>query len=164
MSKNTIVISEYLQMKKPLQITSLNLSNQKLNKWPQEIFLCRNLRKLNLSKNQLDYIPKEISSLAKLRVLDLSDNNLSQIHTSVFLVPKLRVLNISNNRIKSLPKQFQTASINELILSNNCKHSVNHVFSSPTSIINFTSKKPSYDDTRRSGRDNELLQRAQNDL
>ena len=47
---------------------------------------------------------------------------------------------------------------------NDCKHSVNHVFSSPTSIINFTSKKPSYDDTRRSGRDNELLQRAQNDL
>ena len=45
-----------------------------------------------------------------------------------------------------------------------CKHSVNHVFSSPTSIINFTFKKPSYDDTRRSGRDNELLQRAQNDL
>lgn len=100
MSKNTIVISEYLQMKKPLQITSLNLSNQKLNKWPQEIFLCRNLRKLNLSKNQLDYIPKEISSLAKLRVLDLSDNNLSQIHTSVFLVPKLRVLNISNKKVE----------------------------------------------------------------
>ena len=45
-----------------------------------------------------------------------------------------------------------------------CKHSVNHVFSSPTSIINFTSKKPSYDDTRRSSRDNELLQRAQSDL
>ena len=44
------------------------------------------------------------------------------------------------------------------------KHSVNHVFLSPTSIINFTSKKPSYDDTRRSGRDNELLRRAQNDL
>lgn len=49
-------------------------------------------------------------------------------------------------------------------LSKESKHSVNHVFSSPTSIINFTSKKPSYDDTRRSGRDNELLQRAQNDL
>ena len=49
-------------------------------------------------------------------------------------------------------------------IENISKHSVNHVFSSPTSIINFTSKKPSYDDTRRSGRDNELLQRAQNDL
>lgn len=49
-------------------------------------------------------------------------------------------------------------------LENKSKHSVNHVFSSPTSIINFTSKKPSYDDTRKSGRDNELLQRAQNDL
>ena len=44
------------------------------------------------------------------------------------------------------------------------KHSVNHVFLSPTSIINFTSKKQSYDDTRRSSRDNELLQRAQSDL
>lgn len=50
------------------------------------------------------------------------------------------------------------------ILREDRKHSVNHVFLSPTSIINFTSKKPSYDDTRRSGRDNELLQRAQNDL
>ena len=46
----------------------------------------------------------------------------------------------------------------------NSKHSVNHVFLSPTSIINFTSKKQSYDDTRRSSRDNELLQRAQSDL
>ena len=41
---------------------------------------------------------------------------------------------------------------------------IQHVFSSPTSIINFTSKNPSYDDTRRSGRDNELQQRAQSDL
>lgn len=54
--------------------------------------------------------------------------------------------------------------VTELLSSLQGKHSVNHVFSSPTSIINFTSKKPSYDDTRRSGRDNELLQRAQNDL
>ena len=46
----------------------------------------------------------------------------------------------------------------------NGKHSVNHVFLSPTSIINFTSKKQSYDDARRSSRDNELLQRAQSDL
>ncbi|MEY8687619.1 hypothetical protein AB9N12_16300 [Bacteroides sp. AN502(2024)] len=52
----------------------------------------------------------------------------------------------------------------EAILRNKRKHSVNHVFSSPPSIINFTSKKPSYDDTRRSSRNNELLQRAQSDL
>lgn len=57
-----------------------------------------------------------------------------------------------------MKKEFDFAS------SKNCKHSVNHVFLSPTSIINFTSKKQSYDDTRRSSRDNELLQRAQSDL
>ena len=61
------------------------------------------------------------------------------------------------NIIVATEEQIQEAVFNG-------KHSVNHVFSSPTSIINFTSKKPSYDDTRRSGRDNELLQRAQNDL
>ncbi len=44
------------------------------------------------------------------------------------------------------------------------KHSVKHVFFPQTSVINFTFKKPSYDDTRRSSRDNELLQRAQSDL
>ena len=63
-------------------------------------------------------------------------------------------------QIETLYEPAEIKSLKSLI----GKHSVNHVFSSPTSIINFTSKKPSYDDTRRSGRDNELLQRAQNDL
>ena len=57
---------------------------------------------------------------------------------------------------------YQIGDVNEPLLKR--KHSVNHVFLSPTSIINFTSKKQSYDDTRRSSRDNELLQRAQSDL
>ena len=63
-------------------------------------------------------------------------------------------------------KEIFAHKIKELnvIIGDIRKHSVNHVFLSPTSIINFTSKKQSYDDTRRSGRDNELLQRAQNDL
>ena len=70
-----------------------------------------------------------------------------------------------NNIIEKLKMDKKTYEkyIIELKLKDR-KHSVNHVFLSPTSIINFTSKKPSYDDTRRSGRDNELLQRAQNDL
>ena len=50
------------------------------------------------------------------------------------------------------------------VASKKRKHSVNHVFFPQTSVINFTSKKQSYDDTRRSSRDNELLQRAQSDL
>ena len=76
----------------------------------------------------------------------------------------LALLNERNSTAISALKQAldeHEKRINNLFVR---KHSVNHVFSSPTSIINFTSKKPSYDDTRRSGRDNELLQRAQNDL
>lgn len=67
------------------------------------------------------------------------------------------------NAYETMLHQLAKLRVQEVFLSKG-KHSVNHVFSSPTSIINFTSKKPSYDDTRRSGRDNELLQRAQNDL
>lgn len=126
MREKTIPLSDFLRDKNLSQITSLNLSGQNLKKWPSEIFMCRNLRKLNLSNNQIDYIPKEITHLTKLRVLNLSGNNLTQIHTSVFLVPKLRVLNVSGNKIKSLPKQFQTSSIVELILSNNLLASVDY--------------------------------------
>ena len=75
-----------------------------------------------------------------------------------------------DNKIEFIEVKRQSKNFDEELLKSKAatfmkgKHSVNHVFSSPTSIINFTSKKPSYDDTRRSGRDNELLQRAQNDL
>lgn len=126
MREKTIPLTEFLRGKNLLHITSLNLSGQQLKKWPQEIFLCRNLRKLNLSSNQLDCIPKEISSLTKLRVLNLSSNRLTQIHTSVFGLQKLRVLNISSNKIKSLPHQLQNSSISELILSNNLLTSVDY--------------------------------------
>lgn len=72
---------------------------------------------------------------------------------------------VDSQKMNTILKQFkQIANMENKSDSIYRKHSVNHVFSSPTSIINFTSKKPSYDDTRRSGRDNELLQRAQNDL
>ena len=37
-----------------------------------------------------------------------------------------------------------------------CNHSVNHVFFLKLSVINITPKKQSYDDTRKSSRDNEL--------
>lgn len=126
MCEKTITLTEFLRGKNLSHITSLNLSGQQLKKWPQEIFLCRNLRKLNLSSNQLDCIPKEISSLTKLRVLNLSNNRLTQIHTSVFRLQKLRVLNISSNKIKSLPHQLQNSSISELILSNNLLTSLDY--------------------------------------
>lgn len=37
------------------------------------------------------------------------------------------------------------------------KHSVNHEFFPQTSVLNFMSKKQSYNDTKRISRDNELL-------
>ena len=68
---------------------------------------------------------------------------------------------MNDKKFKGFFKVFNVAT---RLVPKYSKYSVNHVFSSRTSIINFTSKKQSYDDTRRSGRDNELLPRAQCDL
>lgn len=88
-------------------------------------------------------------------IAEVAGSVLSQTHEMSDLISQLPGI------VKTANGGFQVFGLGAPII---CKHSVNHVFSSPTSIINFTSKKPSYDDTRRSGRDNELLQRAQNDL
>ena len=69
---------------------------------------------------------------------------------------------VHHTEINSLIKKHSTEMYEQRVESR--KHSVNHVFFPQTSVINFTSKKQSYDDTRRSSRDNELLQRAQSDL
>ena len=71
---------------------------------------------------------------------------------------------IQKNLIDIMKCKDHLVLVNKEDILFDCKHSVNHVFFPQTSVINFTSKKQSYDDTRRSSRDNELLQRAQSDL
>lgn len=103
----------------------------------------------------LDKVGEATKNIANIFPLDISVLSDSEF---------CKVVNFMKGHKTDLEELKKYSESEQEKMSEQCKHSVNHVFSSPTSIINFTSKKPSYDDTRRSGRDNELLQRAQNDL
>ena len=126
------------------------ISNQKLNAYLKEIADVCGIKK-NLTFHLARHTFATTTTLSKGVPIETVSKMLG--HTNIETTQIYA--RITNSKIGSdmqgLDKKFG-------------KHSVNHVFSSPTSIINFTSKKPSYDDTRRSGRDNELLQRAQSDL
>ncbi len=88
------------------KVTSLTLVNAELTEFPEEIFLCKNIRKLNLSKNKIKSIPTKIKELAKLKVLNLSNNEISQIQVGCCKLSKLKTLILNNNKITSIPKQI----------------------------------------------------------
>ena len=123
---------------------------------------------ISISKFEQNCI-NEDAVLAKEKRIAISDGagggGLFAERWSQYLLAHLPDIPIENvEKFNTWIEQIWEPFYNECETDAKRKHSVNHVFSSPTSIINFTSKKPSYDDTRRSGRDNELLQRAQSDL
>lgn len=119
MRENKKSLTEFLQGKNLLKITSINLQGENLTAIPEIIFRCRNLRKLNLSNNLLATIPSEITRLKKLKVLNVRHNRLTQIQAWIGKMPNLRTLDISHNLIKSLPQQIQHISLEKLIASNN---------------------------------------------
>jgi len=105
--------------KKYKEITKLDLSGKNLRKFPDEIFLCTNLRKLILSHNKIKDIPKEIINLKKLKLLDISHNSITQLYANAFKLPKLEILNLSFNSIKSIPRQIKESNVKTLLLQHN---------------------------------------------
>lgn len=87
---------------------SLNLSNNRFKKLPDEIYRLENLRELFLSNNSLEKLPVTINRLKKLELLDVSVNNLTTLEQVSFM-PLLRILNICGNvRLEKLPNQLAT--------------------------------------------------------
>lgn len=64
-------------LKKPGEVTKLDLSLQDLTEFPTEIFQLPNVRYLNLSSNKISDIPLEIKKLTKLEELYLKNNSIS---------------------------------------------------------------------------------------
>lgn len=101
------------------QVTKLNLSDQGLTSFPENIFDYPNLTKLVLSNNKIKTIPKEILQLKKLRVLDLANNEIKVLHSAVFQLPKLATLNVYGNKISKFPKQVMESGLKRLIVGKN---------------------------------------------
>ncbi len=108
-----------IKRKTKKQVTKLNLSDQGLTSFPENIFDYPNLTKLVLSNNKIKTIPKEILQLKKLRVLDLANNEIKVLHSAVFQLPKLATLNVYGNKISKFPKQVMESGLKRLIVGKN---------------------------------------------
>eukprot|EP00177_Eucheuma_denticulatum_P008842 GFKZ01016053.1.p1 GENE.GFKZ01016053.1~~GFKZ01016053.1.p1 ORF type:complete len:596 (-),score=77.04 GFKZ01016053.1:549-2336(-) len=81
-------------------VTSLDLSHNCMS------LICdisRRLRILNLSRNKLTRFPDGIEKLSELELLDLSHNNIREAPQQLHQLKKLEILDLSGNYLESLP-------------------------------------------------------------
>lgn len=87
--------------------TSLDLSNQNVEKIPEYVFGLKNLEELNVSNNQLTgAIQAEIRHLVNLKVLNASNNQMTGVPAEIGQLRNLEVLNLSNNQLTGLPYEL----------------------------------------------------------
>jgi len=86
-----------------LSLTTLDLSNLKLDFIPKHIRILKNLEKLYLANNKLCSVPLEIFTLKKLKILWLQENYLNYIPSEINNCKALEELVAYDNNIQSLP-------------------------------------------------------------
>lgn len=93
-------------LQNPDSVIQLNLSKQKLKKFPTEICQFKNLKVLNISKNKIDSIPHCIVNLKSLERFSASDNEISFLSDSICLLNELNFLSLNQNFIEKLPSDL----------------------------------------------------------
>jgi hypothetical protein len=95
------------------QLTSIDVSHNKLTHIPVELGKCTTLEKLLFQHNQISILPVELGHLSQLKHLDLSFNELTSFPThveiskdSIFHLKKLGDLDIGFNYLPAIPSFF----------------------------------------------------------
>ncbi|CAF3341985.1 unnamed protein product, partial [Rotaria sp. Silwood2] len=107
---------------KLINLSTLTLTSNKLNKLPDQIKNLENLRHLDLSNNQLNKLNKDLFlKLIHLETLNLSNNLLDEIPPfSKENNKKLAIINLSHNQIETLPDfPQQLENLSQIDLSSN---------------------------------------------
>ena len=89
-----------------INLTSIDLSDNKLLKISKNFKLFPNLKILKLNNNQITFIPSFIGELNKLEHLSLYKNFISAIPTSIQDLTNLKYFDISSNKIENIPIEF----------------------------------------------------------
>lgn len=79
------------------QITSLNLSNNKIGSIPKNFWQLTNLVRLDISKNHLKGLPDGVGQLVRLEHLNLSNNQLTALPNSLQNLRRLKYADFRNN-------------------------------------------------------------------
>lgn len=91
------IISKKLPLKFP-KVTGLNVSDNKVEKLPDEINEMTLLETLNVSHNQLSTLPESFYELQALRILDLSHNGITDLDESKLCgMPGIQEINLEHN-------------------------------------------------------------------
>ena len=103
-----------------LNLTNIDLSDNKLLKISKNFKLFKNLKSLKLDNNQISFIPSFIGELSQLELFSISKNLLSIIPTSIQDLTKLKSFYFSYNKIDTIPIEFgQLNSLNILYMDCN---------------------------------------------
>ena len=112
----------YKSRKAQIRLNSLqllNISDNKLLALPESgcFFHCASLKKLDVSNNRLQRLPDEISECTELMILNIQNNDISELPVK-FLSEcvKLRKLNIAENEMIGLPPNFGDLVRHELFI------------------------------------------------
>ncbi|KAJ4786243.1 Disease resistance protein (CC-NBS-LRR class) family [Rhynchospora pubera] len=78
----------------------LDLSDCRLESFPQDISKLVNLRHLNLSKNQISFVPEDLKHVSNLRNLFLADNRIASFPRGVISeLKELLIIDLFKNKI-----------------------------------------------------------------
>lgn len=93
-------------LRHPEKIIKLVLRKQHLKKFPEKIYLLKNLQYLDLSKNNIKEIPEGIGELTQLQYFACSKTGLERIPVDIGKLKNLRYINLNQNELVLLPPQF----------------------------------------------------------
>ncbi len=85
-------------------LTALNLSQNRFNALPSNLFMMRNLRTLMVTNNFLARIPNDIQSLTRLQHVDFSHNLIRQITNDMSALGHVQTLNLAHNLLRQIPE------------------------------------------------------------
>ncbi|XP_074308707.1 plant intracellular Ras-group-related LRR protein 4-like [Silene latifolia] len=116
-------------------LTSLDLSENRIVALPVTLGGLSSLSKLDLHANRINELPESIGELLNLVFLDLRGNNLVKLPPSIGRLIRLEVLDLSSNSLSSLPDSIGSlVSLQKLHVETNNLDELPHTIGQCTSL------------------------------
>ena len=80
------------RLKSDIELKTVDLSKNKLSRFPDQLFSFKSIEKLSIGYNQIDSIPDQISELENLTFLGLSSNPVTYISPEISKLKKLKYI------------------------------------------------------------------------